>query len=339
MTRIVAGWSQFQGPYNEDLWLIKTDASGDSLWSRFFGGSAYDMAYTVEQTSDDGYIAVGYTLSSGAGNEDVYLVRTDALGSLEWEKTYGGTGSDYGRCVRQTSDGGYIITGYTTSFGTGGFDVYLIRTDALGDTLWTRTYGGGNDDISYSLQVTADEGYIISAKTTSFGAGANDAYLIRTDAGGDTLWTRTYGGTGTDKGYYVQLTLDGDYIMTGETTSYGGGDYDVLLIKVGGELTGIEDDQPILTRPCVLSQNYPNPFNPSTVISYDLLQASDVGMNIYDLSGRRVKTLVSGIQVAGAHKVIWDGRSDKGEEVASGVYVCRLDAGGHVRTRKMVLTR
>ncbi len=336
---IVAGWSQFQGPYNEDLWLIKTDANGDSLWSRFFGGSAYDMAYTVEQTSDGGYIAVGYTLSFGAGNEDVYLVRTDALGSPEWEKTYGGTGSDYGRCVRQTSDGGYIITGYTTSFGTGGFDIYLIRTDAVGDTLWTRTYGGVNDDISYSLQMTADEGYIISAKTTSFGAGANDAYLIRTDAGGDTLWTRAYGGTGTDKGYYVQLTLDGNYIMTGETTSYGGGDYDVLLIKVGGEGTGIEDDQPILTRPCVLSQNYPNPFNPSTIISYDLPRASDVGMNIYDLSGRRVKTLVSGIQAAGAHRVIWDGRSDKGEDAASGVYVYSLDAGGHVQTRKMVLTR
>jgi flagellar hook assembly protein FlgD len=89
----------------------------------------------------------------------------------------------------------------------------------------------------------------------------------------------------------------------------------------------------------VLSQNYPNPFNPSTVISYDLLQASDVGMNIYDLSGRRVKTLVSGIQAAGAHRVIWDGRSDKGEDAASGVYVYSLDAGGHVQTRKMVLTR
>ncbi|MCK4409978.1 MAG: T9SS type A sorting domain-containing protein, partial [Candidatus Eisenbacteria sp.] len=182
-------------------------------------------------------------------------------------------------------------------------------------------------------------GYIISGKTTSFGAGGNDAYLIRTDASGDTLWTRAYGGTGTDKGYYVQLTLTGDYIMTGETTSYGGGDYDVLLIKVGGEGTGVEDDQPILTRPCVLSQNRPNPFNPSTVISYDLLQASDVRMNIYSLSGRRVKTLVSGIQGVGAHEVIWDGMNDKGEEVASGVYVCRLDAGGHVRTRKMVLTK
>jgi hypothetical protein len=336
---IVAGYSQYQGPHNEDVWLIKTDADGDSLWSRFFGGAAFDMAYTVEQTSDDGYIAVGYTLSFGEGNEDVYLVKTDALGSLEWAKTYGGTGGDYGRCVRQTSDDGYIITGYTNSFGAGGFDVYLIRTDALGDTLWTRTYGGGNDDISYSLQITAAEGYIISGKTASFGAGGSDTYLIETAANGDTLWTRTYGGTGTDKGYFVQLTLDGNYIITGETSSYGGGDYDVLLMKVGDEVTGIGDDQPILTKPCILAQNYPNPFNPSTVISYDLLQASDVEIDIYSLSGRRVKTLVSAIQAAGAYKVIWDGRNDIGEEAASGVYVCRLDAGGYVQTRKMVLTR
>ncbi len=336
---IIAGGSQFQGPYNEDCWLIKASAFGDTLWSRFFGGPAFETAYSVEQASDDGFILVGYTMSFGEGNEDIYLVKTDALGNLEWSRTFGGTGSDVGRCVRQTSDGGYIITGYTSSFGAGGFDVYLVKTDALGETLWTRTFGGGSDDISYSVQITADEGYIISGKTASFGAGGYDTYLIETDATGEALWSRAYGGSGTDKGYFVQLTQDGDYLVTGETTSYGEGDYDILLMKIGAQVSSVEDHQTIPTKPIILSQNYPNPFNPTTTIFFELQQETIVELAIYNLSGSLVKILVSENKAAGAHQVIWDGRDDMGGEVASGVYVYRLKAGEIVEARKMVLNK
>jgi hypothetical protein len=134
-----------------------------------------------------------------------------------WTKTYGGTGTEVGYSVQQTSDGGYIIGGYTNSYGAGGNDVYLIKTDANGDTTWTMTYGGSQSDKGYSVKQTADEGYIIAGETSSFGAGYEDVYLIKTDANGDTVWTKTIGGTGTEIGYSVDELTEGGYIIAGTT--------------------------------------------------------------------------------------------------------------------------
>ncbi len=216
-----------------DVYLIKTDAGGDTLWTRTYGGSDADGGYSVQQTSDGGYIIAGATYSFGAGDYDVYLIKTDASGDTLWERTYGGTDYDIGFSVQQTSDGGYIIAGATSPFSAGTQDVYLIKTDASGDTLWTRTYGGPGDDMGVSVQQTSDGGYIIAGTTNSFGAGEGDVYLIKTDASGDTLWTRTYGGTAYDAAFSVQQTSDGGYIITGQTFSFGAGFFqdDVYLIK------------------------------------------------------------------------------------------------------------
>jgi len=178
-----------------------------------------------------------------------------------WWKTYGGTASDAGRSVQQTSDGGYVIAGRTGSFGAGDDDVYLIKTSASGDTLWTRSYGGTDSDRGYSVQQTSDGGYIIAGLTESFGAGQADVYLIKTDASGDTLWTRTYGGTEYDLGCSVQQTADGGYIVAGYTRSYGAGNCDVYLIKtdsLGSVGVAEESPKPRVTRdrlgPTVLSE-------------------------------------------------------------------------------------
>jgi len=134
-----------------------------------------------------------------------------------WTRTYGGVNVDYGLSVQQTSDGGYIVAGYTRSFGEEGTDVYLIKTDANGDTIWTKTYGGARDDIGYSVQQTCDDGYVITGYTKSFGAGGPDIYLIKTNATGDTVWTKTYGGNRSDVGNSVQQTSDSGYIVAGYT--------------------------------------------------------------------------------------------------------------------------
>ena len=152
-------------------------------------------------------------------------------GSTLWTQTYGGSNSDWSKSVQQTSDGGYIIAGHTESFGAGESDVYLIKTDSSGNTLWTQTYGGSNSDYGESVQQTSDGGYIIAGRTESFGAGQFDVYLIKTDSSGNTLWTQTYGGSGTDSGDSVQQTTDGGYIIAGWTTSFDAGQYDVYLIK------------------------------------------------------------------------------------------------------------
>jgi hypothetical protein len=227
---IVTGLTYSFGAAHHDVYLIKTDSIGNPLWTRTYGGDLGETGWSVQETSDKGYIIVGTTDSFGEGNTDVYLIKTDSLGNTHWTKTYGGTGSDHGKFVQETTDGGFIISGYTTSFG--GFqEIYLIKTDSSGDTLWTRLYGGSHLDGSHSVRETSDGGYIIGAWTASFGAGSHDAYLVKTAFNGDIFWTRTYGGTDLDVGWSVYVTSDGGYILAGGTQSFGSGNYDVYLIK------------------------------------------------------------------------------------------------------------
>ena len=211
-------------------WLL-VSSNMHASWERTFGGTGDDSGYSVQVTGDGGYIITGGTYSFGAGGNDVYLVKTNSSGDLVWEKTFGGTGWDSGNSVQVTGDGGYIITGTTDSSGAGGDDVYLVKTDSSGDLVWEKTFGGIDYDEGNCVQVTDDGGYIITGTTESSGAGESDVYLVKTDSSGNLMWNRTFGGTGGDYGYSVQVTGDGGYIIAGETYSYGAGSY-VYLVKV-----------------------------------------------------------------------------------------------------------
>jgi hypothetical protein len=219
---------------NGRAYLIKTDSSGDTLWTRTYGGSYWACGYDVQQTTDGGYIiagAIDLIGSSPYGLFDIYLVKTDALGDTLWTRTYGGSSSDTPKSVLQTPDGGYIITGSTHSFGEGGADVYLIKTDAHGDLLWTRTYGGSFNDNGLSVIQTIDGGYMVAGIIQTLGGSNRDAYLIKTDADGDSLWTRTYGGDFEDRAYSVRQTTDGGYIVCGWTKLFDLTAFDIWLIK------------------------------------------------------------------------------------------------------------
>jgi len=330
---IVAGYTESFGA-NGDVYLVKTNSTGDTLWTRTYGGTAPDYGTSVQQTTDGGYIFTGDTHSFGAGG-DVYLVKTNSSGDTLWTRTYGGTAYEWGNSVRQTSDGGYIVAGYTSSFGAGLGDAYLIKTNSSGDTLWTRTYGGTNREAGYSVQQTSDGGYIVAGYTESFGSGSLDAYLIKTNSSGDTLWTRTYGGTSVEVGYSVQQTSDGGYIVAGNTYSFGAGSFDVYLIKTLGDGTvSVRDDRSGMPTGFVLLQNYPNPFNPATVIRYQIPVRSRVSVNVYDVLGRNVATLVDEVQEVGYKSIEWDARG-----IASGVYFYRLQAGAFTESKKLILLR
>jgi len=208
-----------------------TTSTESLTFIKSYGGSEEDMGVSAQQTTDGGYIIAGSTDSFGAGSKDVYLIKTDARGNVAWYKTFGGEADDYGGSVQQTSDGGYIIAGHTDSFGSGKADVYLIKTDKMGDAVWSKTFGGEQDDIGISAQQTSDGGYIIVGGTGSFGAGGSDVYLIKTDAMGNTVWYKTYGGLRDDMGIAVQQTSDNGFIIAGYTDSFGSGDSDVYLIR------------------------------------------------------------------------------------------------------------
>ena len=226
---IITGITDSFGAGDWDLWLIKTDAEGNRLWDRTFGGAERNSGWSVQQTLDGGYIITGYT--SG----DLWLIKTDEQGNKLWDRMFGGEEYDAGRSVQQTLDGGYIIMGDTESFGGGGVDLWLIKTDEQGNKLWNRAFGGAESDRGRSVQQTLDGGYIIMGNTESFGAGSSDLWLIKTDDQGNRLWDRTFGGTDGDSGNSVQQTSDGGYIIVGGTESFGAGDRDLWLIKTDDE--------------------------------------------------------------------------------------------------------
>lgn len=225
--------------------FVGSVGASSEMWSRTYGGTEEDVVSSMVATSDGGYIMTGYTESFGASEKDVWLVKTDGEGNMVWNRTYGGPNSDYGESVQQTSDGGYIVAGYTGwleelpydksdpfyiipanrphEFH---FDAYVVKTDAEGNLLWNRTYSSEGDDYGHSVEQTVDGGYVITGYTRAFGIGGGDSddfgvWLFKIDGEGDVEWSRTYGG---GVGYSVQQTSDGGYIIGGNTN-------DFLLIK------------------------------------------------------------------------------------------------------------
>ncbi|MDF2436428.1 MAG: hypothetical protein K0Q95_804 [Bacteroidota bacterium] len=205
--------------------------SQNTKFARSYGGSGYDYGYSVKQTFDNGFIVCGSTTSFGAGATDLYLIKLDSAGNPAWHKTFGGVNIDKGYSVVQTSDSCYVIAGYTNSLGFGGYDVFVIKTNSLGDTLWTKTYGGTDWDFGYSIQSTSDTGFIIAGGTYSFGTGSEDMYLVKIDGEGAVQWSKTYGGTNEDEAKSVKQTNDGGYILTGFTKSFGDINKDIYVVR------------------------------------------------------------------------------------------------------------
>ncbi len=228
----IAGWTQSFGAGNYDVYVVKLDGAGNLQWTRTIGGAGSDEGFSIIQTSDGGYAIAGITGSFGAGSADVYVVKLDGAGNLQWTRTIGGAGSEWGWSIIQTSDGGYAIAGYAGSFGAGSADVYVVKLDGAGNLQWTRTIGGAGSDVGYSIIQTSDGGYAIAGVTNSFGAGSADVYVVKLDGAGNLQWTKTIGGAGNDVGYSIIQTSDGGYAIAGITGSFGAGGSDFYVVKL-----------------------------------------------------------------------------------------------------------
>lgn len=201
-----------------DVCLIKTNSTGDTLWTKAYGNSGQDGGTYVQQTTDGGYILAGYSVNFSTGDSDAYMIKTNAAGDTLWTRIIGGISEDAANSIQQTSDGGYIVIGYTSSFGAGGSDLFLIKMDNNGTIQWTKTFGGTGNDIGKSVRQTIDGGYIIAGYTSSFGTGYQDTYLVRTDGTGNILWEKTLGNSFSDDfAYSVDITSSNGFIVTGQS--------------------------------------------------------------------------------------------------------------------------
>ena len=220
------------GSTGDNVSLIKTDYKGIEQWNHNYGGSEIDYARHILQTSDGGYIISGTTESYGHGGSDIWLIKTDPTGFMEWDAYFGGVNTDQGRSIQQMTDGGYIIIGNSDFSGNGDQDICLIRTNSQGDSLWTKTFGGSGLELGADVQILEDGGFILLGSTESFGNGGPDIWLIKTDSQGETIWTKTFGDNSSEYGKSILKTPDDGYIIRGVTESFGYGNTTLVLIKV-----------------------------------------------------------------------------------------------------------
>ncbi|MBU1937185.1 T9SS type A sorting domain-containing protein [bacterium] len=325
---VASGYGISQVP---DIRLIKFDADGDTVWTRYYGGPSTDIVREVQQTTDRGYILAGSIRNDFVTGLDLYLVRTDENGDTLWTRTYGGIEYEWGYSMDQCLDGGFVITGQL-EHSTGPLDLIIVKTDSLGYLEWTKIY---DDPFVYgsSIEQTVDSGFVICGYASTSEPGGGDVFLLKLDANGDSLWARIYGGIDADVGRAVRQTTDQGYVIAGHTQSFGYPDYNVYVVKTGPDVTaaGISHPLPITI---VLHQNYPNPFNASTRITFDLPKAGLVILKVYDVLGRKVGTLMNGVQEAGCHSVLFDG-----SDLSSGIYFYRLEMGDLHDVKKMVMLK
>lgn len=227
---LIAGVTTSYGSGNFDGWLIKTNSNGIEAWNKTFGGVSLDQFFSIKETYDNGYIVTGTTKSYGAGDHDVWLIKTDSNGNELWNKTFGGSGYDFGQSVQQTTDDGYVITG-SKNHGYGSGELWLIKTDNNGIMEWDKTFDASGQDIGNSVQQTSDGGYIIGGEK-ALSASSKDLWVIKTDSHGNELWNVSFDGGGKDVCNSIQQTSDGGYIITGNKNLYSSGEDYLWLIKI-----------------------------------------------------------------------------------------------------------
>jgi len=243
------------------VYLIKTDSSGNSTWTKTYGGPLESRGYSVQQTTDGGYVIGGFNLSGMGGTYDMYVIKADADGDTAWTKKFPTPDPDKAFCAQQTTDGGYILTGISNLISPEYMS--LIKTDSAGNISWNKNIGP-NGSSGRFVEQTSDDGYIVTGET-----GPNDLFLVKTNVDGDTLWTKTFHGTDHEDGRCVQQTIDGGYIIAGNTASpelVGLNSYQVYLIKTDGNgvVTGIDNKVSVSGV-----EIYPNPASDFTDVKIE----------------------------------------------------------------------
>ena len=325
---ILTGYTYSAVNYSNDVWVVKTNFSGDIIWTKEHGGYDDDICYSVKTTKDEEFILTGSTNSSGVFLGEVYNLKLDSEGDTIWTRTFGGYINEEGYSVVQSTDSGFVIAGYTNSFGSTSDNVLILKLNSDGDTMWYHSYGTPEHEIAYSISTTLDGGFVAT------GYIGNDIWLLKLNETGDTLWTRTFGGTGGEIAHCVRQTSDGGFIIAGCTGSFTATG-EVYLIKTDslGNVDWIREPG---MKPQNISLNvYPNPFNSSCQITVDVgaFREKPLQIEIFDLRGNLVGALnLTPLQNGAA---IWQ----PDEEIGSGIYLVRATMGEKTVSKKIVYLR
>ena len=331
------------GEIDDDILLYKTDRGGNIEWQQSFGGSQKDEANHITKTSDGGYIISGTTKSYGLGGSDIWLIKTDFNGSIDWNAYLGTVYDDYAGQVIETSDGGFLIIGDKHNIETGHNDIWLIKTNSQGDSLWTKTYGDENSDYGADILAHENGGFIILGSTESFGIGGKDIWLIKIDADGNEEWNKTYGDGSDDIGQSIIMTYDNGFLIRYMIESYGQGNTSVGLLRLsangdqlwtrtiggsngisGSSLKRIGDDEYIMI--CSLFDNGENTYDIYVIKindSGDILWDATFGSKENDLGMGIIGTLDNGFAIIGSTNNFGNGNKN-----SSDVWLIKTNSSG-----------
>ena len=245
-----------------DFWMIKLKEDGALQWKKTYGGSLDEKPYGMQQTLDGGYVVVGYTRSTNGdvsgqnGYYDAWVLKLDSTGNIQWQKALGGSDREDAWDVQQTTDGGYIVVGRSSStdgdvtINHGGVDYWIVKLNSTGSIEWQRSHGGNYDDLAYAVKQTPDGGYIVAGESSSTvgdvtgNHGSSDYWVIKLNFDGKIEWEKSLGGSSLDRPHDIQLTYDGGYIVCGMsysidgdvTGNHGAGDFWVIKLSEMGDL-------------------------------------------------------------------------------------------------------
>jgi len=310
-----------QNTSREDVHLMRTDPYGAMIWEKSYGGEDFDRGYAIVPAADGSFVILGETRSFGAGGRDLYLIKIDPDGDEMWTRTFGGPDMEEAGAVQQTADGGYILTGRTASYGAGGGDVYLVRTDELGNVLWSHTYGGEHSDTGYAVHETPEGDFVVLAEIlhgeNEYTQQNPDIYLLKVDPAGNEIWSQTWAGEEAQGGYVLLPLSDGNYLVTGlyaATTSASA--IDPLFIQ-------IDSEGKIIWNRTIGDPN-------ATDYGMDVIQTSDGGFVLTGLSSKSGRGSIPLIRVDPQGEVMWRQDLIEGRGNRAGMKVLQARDGGFV---------
>jgi dipeptidyl aminopeptidase/acylaminoacyl peptidase len=305
----------------EDVYLARMDLTGDIVGAKTYGGDGFDRGNAVVQADGGGFVVLGDTESSGAGDWDMLLLRVDADGTELWSKTFGGPAQERGSVLQRTADGGYILFGSTKSYGAGGSDLYLVKTDDLGNEIWSRTYGGELDEEGNDVCHTPDGGYFILAQVLQsarlYTDQNPDVFLLRIDGAGNEIWSQVWEEENVAGGHVLLPTSDGGYIIAGITSSAGSeGDIDFLFLKIDADGNLIWD----------------RPISDGSAVDYgiDVIETSDGGYLITGMFNSGSRGAIPLIKTDNSGQIVWRRNLIEGQGNKAGMRVLNDPDGGYV---------